>query len=115
MLRKIKLFILAIIMVALILIAVANRDPISVKLLPDQLASLVPFPTVTPELPLYAIIAAAIAVGLLIGYIIEYLRESKHRRQAAAKSREASHLKNQVRDLQKKTGETDDDVLALLN
>jgi len=115
MLRTIKLLILAIIMVGLILIAVANRDPITVKLLPDQLADLAPFPTITPELPLYAVIAVAIAVGLLIGYIIEYLREGKHRRKAAAKSREASHLKNQVRDLQKKTGETEDDVLALLN
>lgn len=115
MLRTIKLFILAIIMIMLILVGVANRDPIVVKLLPDGLAGLVPFPTVTPELPLYAIIAVAIAVGLLLGYIIEYLRESKHRRMAAAKAREASHLKNQVRDLQRKTGEGEDDVLALLN
>ena len=115
MLRTIKLFILAIIMVALILIGVANRDPITVKMVPDGLADLVPFATTTPPLPLFAIVAAAIVVGLLIGYIIEYLREAKHRRRAEAKSREASQLKSKVRDLQKKTGETEDDVLALLN
>lgn len=115
MLRTIKLFILAIILIALILIGVANRDTISVKMLPDGLADLVPFATTTPPLPIFVIIAASIAIGLLLGYIIEYLRESKHRRLAAAKSREASQLKGKVRDLQKKTGETDDDVLALLN
>ena len=115
MLRFIKLSILAIIMIVLILIGVANRDPITVKLLPDGLAGLAPFPTTTPPLPLFAVVAASIVVGLLIGYIIEYLRESKHRRLAAAKSREASRLHSKVRDLQKKTGENDDDVLALLN
>lgn len=115
MLRTIKLIILAVIMIALVLVGVANRDGVVVKFLPQPLAELLPYPSATPEVPLFVVILAAVAVGLLLGYIIEYLREAKHRRLATAKAREASRLKDKVKDLQKKTGETEDDVLALLN
>ena len=115
MLRLLKLIVLAVIMIGLVLIGVANRSMVQIKFLPDQLAELVPYPTTTPELPLFVVILAAIGIGLLLGYIIEYFREAKHRRMANAKAREASQLKDKVRDLQKRAGETEDDVLALLN
>lgn len=116
MLRLLKLIVLAIIMIGLILIGVANRSMVSVNFLPEQLSGLLPsLPTSTPEVPLFVVILASVGIGLLLGYIIEYFREAKHRRLANAKTREASQLKDKVKELQRRTGETDDDVLALLN
>ena len=112
--RFIKLVILAILLIGIVLVAVANRAAVTVQLLPEQLAGMVSFPT-QYTLPLYVILILAIAVGLLIGYILEWLRERKHRRAVGQTKREVSRLESEVANLRKKTGEGEDDVLALLN
>ena len=114
MIRTLKLIVLAIIMIALIVLGVANRSIVELHLLPEELKQFSPVPTEV-QLPLYAVILSAVAVGLLMGYIIEYLREMKHRRESNERGREARRLKSQVDDLKRKTGEDQDDVLALLN
>lgn len=112
--RFIKLLILAIILVGIVLVAVANNDFVTVQLLPTPLAEMVTFPTEI-TLPLFAVLLLAIGVGLLIGYILEWLRERKHRRAVGQTKREVSRLESEVANLRKKTGEGEDDVLALLN
>ena len=114
MIRTVKLILLAIIMIALIVLGVANRSIVELHLLPEELKQFSPVPTEV-QLPLYAVILAAVALGLLMGYIIEYLREMKHRRVSNDRAREARKLKDQVDDLRRKTGEDQDEVLALLN
>jgi len=114
MLRFIKTIILGVILVALVLIAVANRDPMTVNLVPEALAGLLPIQNAL-TLPKYMILLAAIAVGLLIGYLFEYIREHKHRRKVNERSREVSKLETEVAKLRKKTGDDQDDVVALLN
>jgi len=99
-------------MAALVLVALANREAVSVSLLPTEL----PYAAeLTRDVPLFAVIFAAIAVGLLLGYFMEYFREHKYRRQAAVKNREAAALSAEVAALKKSNGSDEDDVLALLN
>lgn len=112
--RIIKLFILAVILIGIVLVAVANRGMVTLKLLPEPLVELVNFPTEI-NLPLFAILIAAIGVGLFLGYLLEWLRERKHRREVSSSKRQVSRLESEVANLRKKTGEGEDDVLALLN
>lgn len=99
-------------MAALVLLALANRGAVSVAALPEGL----PYAdTLQMEVPLFAVIFAAIGVGLLFGYFMEYFREHKYRRQAAVKNREAARLAAEVAKLKKSNGSDEDDVLALLN
>ncbi len=109
--RFIRYSILAVFMIILVSLALANRAPVIVALLPDEL----PFSgNLKIELPLFAIIFAAIIVGLVLGYIMEYFREHKYRKKAAVKNREAAQLSAEVALLKKESGKDDDDVLAIL-
>ena len=112
--RFIKLIILAVLLVGIVLVAVANRGMATVQLLPEPLVPLVDFQTAI-TLPLFVILLLAVGVGLLLGYILEWLRERKHRRAVGQTKREVSRLESEVANLRKKTGEGEDDVLALLN
>lgn len=110
--RYFKYIVLAAFMLVLVLVALANRGAVSVALLPEGL----PYAdTLTRDVPMFAVIFAAIGVGLLLGYVMEYFREHKYRRQAAVKNREAAQLAAEVASLKKTTGSGKDDVLALLN
>lgn len=114
MIRLIKLAILIVLMVGLVLMAIANSDPMTVQLLPEPLAALLPIEN-TLTWPKYWILLAAVAFGLLLGYLWEYVREHKHRRTVSVREREVSRLEAEVNKLRKKTGEDQDDVVALLN
>ncbi|MBL4806782.1 MAG: LapA family protein [Rhodobacteraceae bacterium] len=106
-----RYLILAVFMTVLVLLAIANRDPVIVSLLPSDIEIAKNFQI---ELPLFAIIFAAIVVGLVLGYLMEYFREHKYRRKAAQKNREAAKLSAEVVQLKKESGKDDDDVLAIL-
>ncbi len=112
--RFIKLVFLTIILIGIVLVAVANREMVTLQLLPDQLVPMVNFPTEI-TLPLFVILLGAVGIGLLVGYILEWLRERKHRRAVGQSKRQVSRLESEVEALRKKTGEGQDDVLALLN
>jgi len=113
MMRTIKLLLLAVVLVALVVLAVANRDSVTLNLLPAGMANVVPGASLT--LPLFFVILIAVLTGVLIGYLFEWLREHKHRRNAAEKAREAARLKNEMGRLRKDTNRPEDDVLALVS
>lgn len=102
----------AVLMLVLILLALANRQMVTLAVLPEQLAG--PFPVSVP-LPMFVVILLSMLAGLLVGYVLEYFREHKLRREAAAKKREAASLAREVDALKKQAGTQEDDVLALLN
>ncbi len=109
--RIIKYIILAAFMAALVLVALANRELVSIAALPEGL----PYAeTLRLEVPMFAVIFASIGAGLLLGYVLEYFREHKYRRQAAVKNREAAALASEIAKLKKTNGSDEDDVLALL-
>lgn len=112
MLRAIKLIFLAVLMIAIITLALANRETVTLQLLPDQVSAILPL---SIELPMFAVILVSILVGLLIGYILEWLREHKHRRAAAERKKHANKLSQEVEVLKKTHMSPDDEVLALLD
>jgi len=97
----------------LIVVALANRETITVNLVPDEFAGFLPFGNAY-SLPLFLVILGSILVGLLIGFVWEYIREFKQRNDAAKRKRELNRLEREVQGLRAKTGEGKDDVLALL-
>lgn len=112
--RTLKNLLLVLILILIVIVAVANRDMASVQLLPAQLADVLNF-NYQITLPLFVIILGSMLLGLLLGYFVEWFRERKHRRAVTVKERELTKLESEVQSLRKKTGEGQDDVLALLN
>jgi len=113
--RTIKLIFLALILIGIVILSLANREPVTVNLLPAGMARILDgtMPNAY-QIPLFIVSLASIVVGLVIGYILEWLREHRHRRRAKEKAREAASLNREVDRLKRKSGSGDDDVLALL-
>ena len=100
--------------VVLISVAMANRGPVTLRLLPDELAAPLGLSWST-ELPLFLIILASVIAGLLIGFVWEWLREAKHRSAATQHKREAGRLAREVDRLKTQKNEPEDEVLALID
>ncbi|MFQ5621852.1 MAG: lipopolysaccharide assembly protein LapA domain-containing protein [Paracoccaceae bacterium] len=111
MFRLIRYGALAVIMIVVVFLALANRETVVLHLLPEELSRIY---SRSFELPLFVVILASVLLGLILGYGLEYLREYKHRKRAAESTRAVRKLQGEVRGLKKKTGRSDDDVLALL-
>lgn len=114
MIRLIKFVFLACLAIVLATIAMANREAVTLTLLPNEMGDVAGMnPTVS--LPLFIIVFGAIVAGLLIGFFWEWLREAKHRQEVSMRQQQVRDLKREVNRLKGKTGESDDDVLALLD
>ena len=86
---------LAVLGVALLVVALANRAPVPVRLLPDDMAALTGL-TWAMELPLFLVIFGGIILGVLIGFVWEWFREHGHRATASQKSREVTRLEREL-------------------
>ena len=112
--RYIRYASIAIFAVALILIALANRTSVMVKVLPDELAGLAAL-NPSYEVPLFIVIYGGILAGLIVGFIWEWIREAKERAAAARQAREMQALRAEVKRLKGEKHEGKDEVLALLD
>ncbi|WP_102107520.1 lipopolysaccharide assembly protein LapA domain-containing protein [Oceaniglobus roseus] len=110
--RYIRYIVLAALAVVLIVIALANREPVVLELLPTELGTYLGV-TWSVRLPLFLVILMGVAAGVLVGFIWEWLREHKHRAEAARRRREAERLEAEVKRMKAPRGRSDD-VLALL-
>ena len=115
MIRYLRLLLLALLGLVLLTVALANRAPVPVRLLPDDMAALTGL-TWAMELPLFLVIFASIIAGVLIGFVWEWFREHGHRATASQKSREVTRLERELAVLKDSTSvPTRDEVLALLD
>lgn len=114
LLRLLKLVFLVVVAFALVLMAFANRDPVTVELIPADLSVWVGFQYAI-TLPLFVVILAGVAVGLLVGYILEWLREHRHRSEAKTQRRAAQQLEREVKSLKGTRDEGKDEILALVD
>jgi lipopolysaccharide assembly protein A len=114
MIRYTRYLFLAALALVLLTVALANRAPVSVRLLPDDLAALTGL-TWGMDLPLFLIIFAGIVAGVLIGFVWEWFREMKHRSTATVKSREVTRLERELAVLRDTSSVPKDEVLALLD
>lgn len=111
--RYIRYAFLAALAVVLITVALANRESVLVRLLPEELSGFLGW-SWSVTLPLFVVIFMAIIGGVMIGFIWEWLREHKHRAEASRARKAAVKLANEVQDLKREKGKPGDDVLALL-
>ncbi len=111
--RAIKYLFLIVVAIALVVLAMANRDPVTLTLLPQELA-LWSGVDLNIELPLFVVILSGVATGLLVGFVWEWLREHRHRSAARTNHREAKKLEREVEALRGTKNEGRDEILALV-
>ena len=111
--RTIRLTLAALIAIALIIIGFANRDVVTLTLLPPDLAHFASY-NLSVSVPLYVAIFAGICIGLLLGFFWEWLRESKHRDAATRERRQRAQLESENKKLKAEKHADKDEVLALL-
>ena len=111
--RYMRYFILGLISLGLIVVSLANREMVTLNLLPEALGDLFSV-NAKMELPLFIVIFVGIAVGLLIGFLWEWVREYWQRAEGRLKAREVVSLRRELAALKVKTADNGDDVLALL-
>ncbi len=112
--RYIRYACIAIFAVALILVALANRQMVSVKLLPAELDGVA---AVNPgyQVPLFVVIFGGVLAGLILGFLWEYIREAKERAAAARQAREMARMRAELRRLKGERKQSQDDVLTLFD
>ena len=109
--RTIKLILLALILVAIVVLSLANRESVVLNLLPEGMSGIMP---VSLEVPLFVLSLVSILVGMVLGYLLEWFREHKHRKRASIKTYEAAELARENERLRRKN-KPEDDVLALIS
>jgi uncharacterized integral membrane protein len=112
--RYIKYVLLAAIAVVLIAVSLANREVVTLKLLPTDLAGLLGL-NQSISLPLFVVIFGGVGVGLLVGFLWEWIREYGQRAEAARQAREMRRLEREVARLKGEVHHGKDEVLALLD
>ena len=112
--RYIRYFCIAVFAVALISVALANRDIVTLEVLPPEIAGLF---AVTPavQMPLFLVILGAIVAGLLVGFIWEWIREYGERAEKSRLQRENRRLEREVARLKGEKHKGKDEVLAVLD
>jgi uncharacterized integral membrane protein len=115
MFRYLRYLTLAAVGLALLIVALANRTPVLVKAMPDDLAAFLGV-TWQLELPVFVLLFAGIVAGVLVGFLWEWAREHKHRSTASTKTREVSRLERELATMRDATSvPQQDDILALLD
>ena len=112
--RTVKYALWGLLGLCLIIIGFANRNVVTITLLPEELQAYVNF-NWSISLPLYAVVFGGIGVGLLIGFFLEWIREHRHRAQAATDRRDKENLEAEVRRMNKGRKGPQDEVLAILD
>jgi uncharacterized integral membrane protein len=113
MIRLLRTLFLIVLALGLMTVALANRSIVTVRVLPEGLATVVGS-DLALDLPLFLIIFAGIVLGLLIGFVWEWFREHKHRVAASQGSRTVAKLERELAVLRDTKGTPQDEVLALL-
>ena len=115
MIRIVKLSFILSVAVVMVVLAITNRDPVVINLLPADLALWLRM-DLSVSLPLFLIIFGAITAGLVLGFVWEWLREHRHRADASRAKRDATRLSRELEALrdEARAKEGQDEILALL-
>ncbi|RED14125.1 LapA family protein [Pontivivens insulae] len=109
--RVLKICLLAVLALIMILIAIANREPVVVELLPSQLGFVTSWQR---EIPLFLVMFGMAIGGFVLGWSWEWLRETKTAMIARRRRKEIERLEGELAQLRQDSGTQEDDVLALL-
>jgi uncharacterized integral membrane protein len=92
MVNFLKALILFPIAILVVLLAVANRGPVTLSLDPFSREA----PEIAVTLPLFAVMFGAVMLGVFIGGMAAWLAQGKHRRAERRYKREARRLRSQT-------------------
>jgi uncharacterized integral membrane protein len=109
--RSLKLGLLVLLGLCLLTVALANRGPVTLRLLPADLEALLGW-SWAREVPLFVVLFGGAVVGLLIGIVWEWLREHRQRAEAAEMRRTLARFEAELGRL--RGSEAKDEVLALV-
>ncbi len=90
-----KALVLVPVALVIVLFSVANRGMVRVSLDPFSRD----LPVLSYEVPLFAVVLAAIAVGVLVGGLASWVAQGKHRKAARRNRREADALRSETQAL----------------
>lgn len=108
--RLIRTVLLLIFAVVLVILALANRQPVTLSL---KFTEYLPGGSVT--LPLFLVLIVTLAIGVTAGLIWEWLRAAPARAQSARREHQIKVLEREVRALRKNHAGPSDEVLAILD
>ncbi|SOH92638.1 Protein of unknown function [Monaibacterium marinum] len=109
--RILKMTLLAILAVLIVLLIIANRETVTVELLPSQLGFLT---TWNQQMPLSVVMIVMATGGFALGWFWEWLRDQRTRTVAKQRRRQIVALEREVTTLRRDSGAVEDDVLELL-
>jgi putative membrane protein len=112
MIRYLRYLVLAVLAILLVSLAMANRAPVALRMLPEDLALLFGM-NYEVQVPLFLVVFGGIALGLTLGFAWEWAREHKHR--AASGNRQVARLERELAVMKDSSSSPRDEVLALLN
>lgn len=111
--RYLKYLFLAVVCLALVVLALANRGAVTLNLLPADLALWLGVDQ-SIQLPLFLVILGGVVTGILVGFVWEWLREHRHRAAARTNAREAQNLQREVQAIKGRRSDNQDEILALV-
>ncbi len=113
-LRYLKYTFLIVVAVALVLMAMANRETVTLEVIPPDLAAWfgIQFGI---ELPLFLVVLGSVVVGVMVGFVWEWLREHRYRVEAKTQRQAAKALEREVTTLKGPARDSQDEILALVD
>ena len=100
MIRFLKALILLPIAVLVVLLAVANRNAVTLSFDPFSQDA----PEFSATVPLFAVLFACVAVGIVIGGVATWLAQGKHRKARRTIGREVRYLRTETERLRVQGG-----------
>lgn len=113
MIRLLRYVLLGLIGLVLLAIASANRAPVTLRFLPEEMDLFFGLGWVA-DVPLFLVIFGGVLVGLALGFVWEWIREAGMRSDAARQRQKIGQLERELTRLRGDTPADKDDVLALL-
>lgn len=113
MIRLLRYALLGVVGLVLLAVASANRAPVTLRLLPEEMDLFFGLGWVA-DVPLFLVIFAGVLIGLALGFIWEWLREAGVRGDAMRQRQKVGQLERELTRLRGDTPADKDDVLALL-
>lgn len=109
--RILKMILLVIIALFIILLVIANRESVTVELMPAEFGFVTDW---SREVPLAVVMIVMATGGFALGWLWEWLRDQRTRTVARERRRKITALEREVDTLRRDTGQEEDEVLAIL-
>lgn len=105
--RFARLAFMAVMGTALLLVSLANRGEVTLRLLPEEILAFAGQGWAL-EMPLFLVVFIGICLGLVIGFLWEWMRERRWRSLAIKRERENRRLSDELKSLRSQRPDSDD-------